>query len=66
MMRSMSGKPRPRWLQFHLSTAVILMLVAGVAVGAGVWYYKRYRFQETAMSPPIEKLANRIMEDAYL
>jgi len=25
----MSDKPRPNWLQFHLSTAIVLMFVAG-------------------------------------
>ena len=57
---------RGRWLTFHLSTAILLMFLAGGAVGAGIWYYKRHRFRETINSLPIEKLANRIMEDASL
>lgn len=62
----MIDRPKRVWLQIHLSTAVILMLLAAAGLGAGIWCYTYFRFRETANSKPIEKLANRILEDAYL
>jgi hypothetical protein len=43
--------PQRRFRQFHLSTAICMMLVAGVVLGAGLWLWDRYRYH-----PPPELL----------
>jgi len=53
MPTSDKPKPKPRWFQFHLSTAFILMLVAGVLIGAERWYWRRHVLRVT---PELERI----------
>lgn len=48
----MSEKKR-RWFQIHLSTAIMLMFVAGGLVGVGVWGWKQYKLRIT---PELERM----------
>ncbi len=48
----MTHKPNGRF-QFHLSTAVIAMLVVGVLFGTGRWYWRRHILRVT---PELERI----------
>ena len=60
----MSSLRRPTWLQFHLSTAMVMMCVAGVFLGLNtvprtsthIKYFSRRLFTRRGDSPPVRRV----------
>jgi hypothetical protein len=49
----MTDSPKRRWLQFHLSTAIVAMVLAGIFIGVGRWYWKRHI---QGITPELERI----------